>query len=182
MSVRALLASGLVLLCAPVLRAQSPLVPIPNLTYIGVNPLGIPFDVGSIELESAVAPGVTLGGLASYTDVSNDRFTTFDFKVRYYPGDIVLKGFSAGLSVGYLRYSTLIKDTDNVPQTSSRQSLIAPTIGVLADYNWMLGRSQRFLVGTGIGAKRVLTSTSERNRVQLGRAYPTVRFIVGFAF
>ena len=178
MSFRALIASGLVLLCAPALRAQSSLVPIQNLTYIGINPLGIPFDVGSIELESAVAAGVTLGGLASYTDVDNDRFTTFDFKVRYYPGDIVLKGFSAGLSIGYLRYS----NADSLTDTGARRSLTAATIGVLADYNWMLGRSQRFLVGTGVGAKRVLASSDARKAVDLPRAYPTVRFIVGFAF
>src|SRR6185437_13468227 len=154
MSFRALIASGLVLLCAPALRAQSSLVPIQNLTYIGINPLGIPFDIGSIELESAVAAGVTLGGLASFTDFEDNRFTSFDFKVRYYPGDIVLKGFSAGLSVGYLRYSNLVDQT--------RQTLTAPTIGVLADYNWMLGRSQRFLVGTGVGAKRILASSADR--------------------
>jgi len=180
MSFRALIASGLVLLCAPALRAQSSLVPIQNLTYIGINPLGIPFDVGSIELESAVAAGVTLGGLASYTDVDNDRFTSFDFKVRYYPGDIVLKGFSAGLSIGYLRYSNVV--TDDFTGLTSRQSLNAATIGVLADYNWMLGRSQRFLVGTGVGAKRVLASSDDRKRVDIPRAYPTVRFIMGFAF
>ena len=180
MSLRAFAAAALVWLCAPMLHAQSSLVPIPNLTYIGINPLGIPFDIGSIELESAVAPGVTLGGLASYTDLDSNRFTSFDFKVRYYPGDIVLKGFSAGLSVGYLRYSNVVKDP--ITDVDERQALSAPTIGVLADYNWMLGRSQRFIVGTGVGAKRVLASSTERKRVDISRAYPTVRFIVGFAF
>jgi hypothetical protein len=180
MSFRAFVASGLVLLCAPGLRAQSSLVPIPNLTYIGINPLGIPFDIGSIELESAVAAGVTLGGLASFTDFEDNRFTSFDFKVRYYPGDIVLKGFSAGLSIGYLRYSNIT--TDDFTGATTRETLSAPTIGVLADYNWMLGRSQRFLVGTGIGAKRILASSADRDRVDIPRAYPTVRFIVGFAF
>ena len=181
MSFRVFAAAAFVWLCAPVvLRAQSSPLPIPNLTYIGINPLGIPFDIGSIELESAIAPGVTLGGLASYTDLDSNRFTSFDFKVRYYPGDIVLKGFSAGLSVGYLRYSNVVKDP--VTALDTRQALSAPTIGVLADYNWMLGRSQRFLVGTGVGAKRVLASSTERKRVDISRAYPTVRFIVGFAF
>jgi hypothetical protein len=46
----------------------------------------------------------------------------------------------------------------------------------------MLGVNRRFLVGTGLGAKRVLAGEGERNRVGLGRAYGTVRFVIGYAF
>jgi hypothetical protein len=150
------------------------LIPIQNRTYIALNPLGIPFDIASAEMETAVAPGLTFGGVASYTDVSKDRYTSFDAKARFYPGEVVLRGFAIGVSVGSLRYSS-------VPN-SSRQTLTAPTVGLLADYNWMLGINHRFLVGTGLGAKRILASTAERERVGLDKAYATVRCVFGFAF
>jgi len=99
---------------------------------------------------------------------------------RYYPGEIVLKGFSLGLSGGYLKYSNFV--CCSVNGSSDRASLSAPTVGLALDYNWMLGGAQRFIVGTGIGAKRVLTSQSERDRVGIDRAYGTARFVVGIAF
>ena len=155
------------------------LIPIRYRTYIGINPLGIPFDVGSAELESAIAPGITFGGLASYTSVDDNRWLSFDAKVRYYPGEVVLRGFSIGLSAGSLRYSTSGSDSLGV---QTRRVFNAPTIGVITDYNWMLGTERRFIVGTGLGAKRILASQEARDRVDISRAYVTVRFIVGLAF
>ncbi len=160
--------------------SQGTLIPIPYRTYIGINPVGIAFDIASVELESAIAPGITLGGLASYTDVSDNRFTTFDVKLRYYPGEVVLRGFSLGGTVGYTRFSNVVGSS--ISGAPARQSLDAPTVGIIADYNWMLGVRRRFLVGTGLGAKRVLASSEDRARVDIDRAYVTGRFIVGIAF
>ena len=114
--------------------------------------------------------------MASYTNVDRDRFTSFDFNLRYYPGEVVLRGFSIGLSGGYLRYSSRGGPAD------ARVSMDAPTLGVVADYNWMLGVNRRFLVGTGLGAKRVLAGESERDLVGIGRADMTGRFVIGYAF
>lgn len=150
------------------------LVPIPTRTYIGFNPLGLPADIGTAELETAVAPGMTLGGVASYIDADDRRFTTFDFNARYYPAGIVLRGASVGASAGYTRFSNVVNGT--------RQELSAPTLGILVDYNWMYGRDQHFLIGSGIGAKRVLASGTDRDRANVDRAVFTVRLIVGFAF
>src|SRR5438552_329568 len=74
------------------------LIPIPYRTYVAFNPLLVPFDIGSVEVESGVAQGVTLGSVASYTDVDRDRFRSLDAKLRYYPGEVVLRGFSIGLT------------------------------------------------------------------------------------
>lgn len=150
-------------------------IPIPFRTYIGFNPLLVPFDIGSVEFESAIASGITFGGVGSYTSVDHDRYTTVDANVRYYPGEVVLRGFSFGLSAGALHYSTPAVD-------SGRVSMDAPTLGVLADYNWMLGVNRRFLVGTGLGAKRILASRADRERVGKERAYMTARFVIGYAF
>jgi hypothetical protein len=164
---------------------QGMLIPIANRSYIAFNPLGIPFDIFTAEAETAVAQGVTVGGLASHLDVDDDRYTSLDLKFRYYPGDVVLRGFSLGASLGYLGYSNEISTApvtlDGMPAVV-RKSINTPTIGILADYNWMLGVERRFLVGTGIGAKRVLASGDERGTVGLDRAYLTGRFVVGIAF
>ncbi len=160
---------------------QAALVPIANRSYVGFNPLGIPFDIFTAEIESGVAQGVTLGGLGSHIDVDDKRYTSIDFKFRYYPGEVVLRGFSLGASVGYLGYSAP-STLSNPGGVELRGKLNTPTIGVLADYNFLLGLHHRFVVGTGIGAKRVLSSSAERSAVDLPRAYFTGRFTVGLAF
>jgi hypothetical protein len=175
---------ALVATIAGTVRAQEPgsvpvrqgtLIPIPYRTYVAFNPALVVFDFGSIEVENAVAPGVTLGGVGSYTLVNHNRYTSGDFNIRYYPGEVVLRDLSFGLSGGLLRYSA--RDS-----TGATVAIHAPTIGVLADYNWLIGPTHRFLVGTGVGGKRVLASTQERRKVDLARAYVTARFVVGYAF
>ncbi len=157
-------------------QSQAGLVRIPYTSYIGLNPLIIPFDLGAGEFEVGVAQGTTVGGSVSYLDYDDERFTSADLKVRYYPGEVVLRGFSLGFTAGYLRYS--VARTDSI----DRAVLDGPTIGLVTDYNWLLGGTKRFLIGTGIGAKRVLVSKSERDEVDLNRTYVTARFIVGLAF
>lgn len=179
MRVRCLIAvfvAGLGAVLARSSAAQLPgaLVPISTRSYIGINPLGLPVDIGTIEGENAVAPGVTLGGVGSYIDVNHTRFTTFDFKVRYYPGEVVLRGLSVGGSAGYTHFSNVVDGT--------RQTLSAPTIGIIVDDNRLVGRSEHFLVGTGVGVKRVLASSDERARAGVDRAVFTARLILGVAF
>jgi hypothetical protein len=154
--------------------AQRARVPIPTQTYIGFNPLGLPANVFTLELENAVSSGITVGGVGSYIDFDHSRYTTADLKVRYYPGEVVLRGFAVGISAGVTRFSN---DSSGV-----RRSLAAPTAGILLDYNWLLGRSEKFLVGTGIGAKRVLASKGEREHANVDYATVTTRLILGFAF
>jgi hypothetical protein len=156
------------------------LVPIANRSYIGINPLGVPFDIFSVEGETGVAEGITLGGVGSYIDVDHDRWESIDFKFRYYPGEVVLRGFSLGGTVGYLNYSS----TDCCAATggNARSTVTSPTIGFITDYNWMLGAEHRFVVGTGLGAKRVLASEDDRAKAGLDRAFLTARFTIGLAF
>lgn len=150
-------------------------VPIRYRTYISINPLGIPFDLFSAEVESGIAQGMTLGASGSHIDVGDQRYSSADFKFRYYPSEIVLRGVSVGASVGMLRYS-------NIRGLADRESLDTPTFGVIVDYNWMLGAQRRFVIGTGVGAKRILASSEERERVGLDRAQFTGRFTMGIAF
>jgi hypothetical protein len=196
MSVRRSLATLFALfglsLCAPAgaLHAQvmvpsskGTLIEIPYRTYVAIDPLGIPFDIFSAELENAVAPGITLGGAGSYTDLDHDRYTSADLKFRYYPGEVVLRGFAIGASVGYLHYRRSEPlDVGTPAGEPTNPTLDAPTIGVLVDYNWLLGTRRRFFLGTGLGAKRILAGEAERQAVDLDRAYLTARFVLGIAF
>jgi len=162
---------------AGVARAQNTApsrVPIPTRSYIGINPIGLPFDVATVEFESGVAQGMTVGGVASYIDFGDPRFTSFDVKVRYYPGEIVLRGVSIGGSFGYTQFSNEVGNT--------RETLNAPTIGMILDHNWVYGQEQHFLLGIGAGAKRVIATAAQRDRANVDRAVLTARLIVGFAF
>jgi hypothetical protein len=150
------------------------LVPIPSRTYIAVNPMGLALDIATVEVENAVAQGVTVGGVGSYINIEDARFTTFDFKVRYYPGDVVLRDWSLGGTIGYTRFSNLVNGT--------RETLNAPTLGIIVDRNWMPGRGQHVVIGTGLGLKRIITSSEERTRVDMERALVTGRLIIGWAF
>ena len=160
-------------------QAQSQLIPIPFRTYVAVNPLGIPFDIASAEFETGIASGFTVGALASYTSLDDDRFTTFDAKVRYYPGEVVLRGFSLGMSIGRTHLSTT---QFSAPNIETHPTADYATLGLLVDYNWMLGARHRFIIGTGVGAKRVLADAAVRDRVDIDKAYGTARFVIGIAF
>lgn len=160
-------------------RAPSPnQIPIPSLTYIGFNPIGLPFNVGTVEAETGVADGLTLGGVGSYIDVDNWRFTTFEAKGRYYPGGVVLRGAAVGATLGWSH----IAHRRSINGVEERPALSAATLGILFDYDWILGRDQRLLVGTGVGIKRLLASESSRKDVGVWPAIPTGRLVLGFAF
>lgn len=182
--VAAMLATAVV---APAAEAQAvPTGATPVRYYrgvIGLNPLGIPFDIVSIEGEGAVAPGITAAAALSHFAPEDDRFTSGDVKLRYYPGETALDGFSVGVGVGFTKRSstecTYMPDGQCV---SDRQSATGPTLSVLADYNFLLGQRRRFFVGTGIGAKRWVVSRDTRERVGAERAWVFGRFLVGLAF
>jgi len=178
--VRRLLGSAFLILGAWLpARGQSSRIPIPYRTYVAVNPLGIPFNIAAAEIESAVASGITLGGAASYTALSHDRYTTFDAKFRYYPSEVVLQGLAIGASLGHSRYSTLVGSATG----DVRSGMDYNTIGLLVDYNFLLGARKRFLLGTGVGAKRILGGNDdERDRLGLSNPLLTVRFVLGLAF
>jgi hypothetical protein len=162
-----------------------------NLT-VSINPIALPFGWFSAEFEQAVGPGVTFGVGASYLasafDENDDsRDAWVQGKLKYYPGEIALRGFSVGLTAGYHSarrndYYYSCCDVNGNPLSESRvdQSEGAPTIGVVLDYNWLIGRSKRFLVGTGIGARRVLTNVDYDS--PLAQVYPDGRLQLGFAF
>lgn len=156
-------------------------------SFVGANPLGIPFDIVAVELETTVAPAATVGVSGSYNDIDNTVYKTIDGKFKYYPAEVAMRGFSVGMTFGWTKFrgapDECVYDpvTFNCPEPPIG-NLSAGTLGVLVDYNWTQGPSQRFVIGAGIGAKRVLASADERDKVGLERAYVTGRFVIGLLF
>jgi hypothetical protein len=164
---------------------MSPAAAIPQWrTFLGANPLGIPFDVVSVEAETAVAPAATIGAVGSYNDIDNMRYSTADIRFKYYPAEVAMRGFSVGLSAGWTKFKATDAPCNTVGPCPSPnpQTLDAGTLGVLVDYNWTQGPSQRFVVGTGVGAKRILAPADKRDLLGLDRAYATARFVIGLLF
>jgi hypothetical protein len=166
---------------------MSPAAAIPQWrSFVGANPLGIPFDIVAVELETTVAPAATLGFSGSYNDIDNTRYTTVDGKFKYYPAEVAMRGFSIGMSAGWTKFRhdsvTFSCGATSCTEVRNPQTLGAGTLGILVDYNWTQGPSQRFVIGTGIGAKRILASADERDRLGLERAYVTGRFVIGLLF
>lgn len=169
-----LVASFSLAAASPSVAQDAARVPIPYRTFVAVNPMGIPFNIASAEIESGIANGTTIGGVGSYTAFGDDRYTTVDLNVRYYPSEVVLDGLSFGISVGRTHFTT--------PVDTVRRSKDYGTVGLLTDYNWLLGARKRFLVGTGIGLKRVLLSSNARSPFGIDQPTFTARFVLGLAF
>ncbi|HEY6220534.1 MAG TPA: hypothetical protein VIV65_10805 [Gemmatimonadaceae bacterium] len=150
-------------------------------SFLGANPLGIPFDIVSIEAETSISSAATMGVVGSYNDIDHKRYQTLDARFKYFPGEVALQGFAVGLTVGYTKFNGLLKKQP-FGTDSARGKLNAPTLGVLVDYNWTQGPTQRFVVGTGVGAKRVLATAEKRDPIGLDRAYLTARFVIGLLF
>ena len=161
----------------------------PYIGMVGLNPLGIPFDVFSIEAEGVVAPGVTVGAAGSYNAFGGDigpggrdpRFGSGDVKVRYYPSEIPFRGFAIGLGLGVTNFSSRVEAVDR-SGVLEREKISAPTISIETDYNYLIGARQRFVIGTGVGAKRYLASEDDREQAGAPRAWAYLRFVVGVAF
>ena len=167
---------------------------------LAVNALALPFGLFSAEYERAIGAGFGVGVGGSYLDgalVSRDddydgrsgdsRAAWLEGKALYYPGEEAPRGFAIGLTLGYIHVrdesvEAVFRDptASVIVRQTGTTSDAAATLGVLLDYNWLLGRRRRFLVGTGIGARRVLKQVGRRS--DLEQVYPDGRFVVGFAF
>jgi hypothetical protein len=141
-----------------------------------INPLGIPFEVVSIEFERALHDAFTLAGNFSYFSPDDYTRSSLELKGRLYPNEQAPYGFSVGFGLGAVN----TRETVDMVGIEQRADKTYPAIGVYVDYNWLLGRSNRFLVGTGLGAKRILGDRDEFDQAPF--VYGTARFLIGVAF
>jgi hypothetical protein len=146
---------------------------------ISIQPLSAMLTVFAGEAEIAMSRSATWGVGATYWSPAvfggDFAYLSGDVKFRYYPEGKALQGFSFGGSVGVTHLSA----SDN--STSSTGSATGPSIGVMLDYNWLLGAQKSFYVGLGLGAKTLFISDksiADNATVH----YPTGRVSVGWAF
>ena len=128
------------------------------------NPIGILFEWYNGELERAVNSTVSVAAAATSYDFDDNRYTSIDGIGRYYPAGKALRGFSIGMSVGFVD----IRDAQDC-EFCEDDTGTAATLGVRGDYVWILGRDQRFTVATGIGAKRLLGNDIGTEGLPIGR-------------
>lgn len=168
-----LAASAALILTTPTLQAQTrqPLGIDGGRRHLGIvtiNPIAILAGAMNGDVELNFAPGFT--GALSGTNWP-DEYSSIDFTFRYYPGEVNPAGFSVGASIGRVNWN---------PDNDGDELTKGPTVGFHVGYNWILGRSERLAIATGIGAKRVFASRERYpNRQEL---LPSGRFGVGLAF
>ena len=136
---------------------------------ISANPIGLLFQWYNGEIEHAVTSTVSIAASGSSYDFTNDtNYTSLYAIARYYPGAHAVKGFSVGASLGYI----YLKDQQSYTYDCtgcSQNSGSTGTVGVRADYVWILGRDQRFSAAMGIGAKRLFSNDFGTEGVPIGR-------------
>ncbi len=153
---------------------------LPWLQTVSINPAGIIGGIFSAEYEvSLPTPGFTVGvGGSIVSDAflveRNQRWLSG--RVMYYPQEVSLRGFAIGASLGV--HGASRGGDDDPAEVRRRDSGL--TLGLLGQYNWLVGRQQRLLFGTGIGLKRVLKDV--RGDSPLQQVYPDGRLLLGFAF
>ena len=178
--------------------AHSQRAPESRRAAVSVNPLGIPFGWFTGEAERTLGGGASLAVAGSWFEVPSDedRLATVEAKLRYYPAEQGLRGFALGLTAGYTRFEERFETYPPTvvfgPEGPSERPILrtqvtdGPTVGVTADYNWLLGARRRMLVGIGVGAKRLFTNREDARQFDDYAldlpAYPTARFAVGLTF
>ncbi|MDB4908655.1 MAG: hypothetical protein JWO05_3439 [Gemmatimonadetes bacterium] len=180
---RTLIGAALALAVIPAMaRAQLPAPTQPYASELSIDPFGIPFGYLDVEGNTSVGGGATIGlAFSHYSPASSDDpFTNVDFKLRYFPNELPFKGFSVGLTGGWTKQRG--DEYNGNFTTSTKTSVSSPTLGVIVDYDWLLGARKRFAVGLGIGAKRLFASKVERDRIRLDAAAGIFRFQLGYAF
>ncbi|HWG35724.1 MAG TPA: hypothetical protein VN650_16275 [Gemmatimonadaceae bacterium] len=173
------LATALVVISSSTLRAQAPsgtaVAPDTARKDLAViNPFGVVFSFFSGEYEHALSQSASVGFAGTYYAPTDFKYVTGEVKLRYYPSEHAPDGFSVALSAGVTHVSGDLLCFDVCDNSATDR----PTAGFELDYNWLLGPSRRFVVGTGIGAKRLFGSKTSGSADGL----PTARVVLGVAF
>lgn len=154
--------------------------------FISTNPFLPLFGYFSGEYEQRIKPNVAFAISGSHIEL-DDRFTHLDAKLRLYPNDRALEGFSLGASLGiaWIRrnddnaFCDAIPGIDCVPQTSKTFS--TPSFAIEGGYQWLLGKSRSTAITVGFGAKRYLSGSRDDFR-DIPRVLPTGRLSIGYGF
>jgi hypothetical protein len=174
---RKLLAAAL-LACAPFVSSSAQSAD--SKQVLSIQPLSLVFGFYSGEYERAASKAVTWGLGANYWSIgdSDDEvsYTSTEFKLRYYPEGQALRGFSFGGSAGL----SSVKGASG--SSGVRKTETVPSLGVLLEYQWLMGEKKNFSVALGAGAKALFIGADEYNSSDFTAKYPTARISVGLAW
>ena len=159
----------------------APASPAAFLQRASVVLLGMPFVVASLEYEAMSFPELSFGASAGF---DSDNYAWGEGKVRYYPSARGPRGFAVGLSAGAARVRAVTdEDCFIFCDDASGPEATAATLGVFLDYSWLIGRTRRFYIGTGIGAKRAFgLDDSDTGAYQYPDVLGAGRLQIGYAF
>ena len=145
---------------------------------ISIQPLNAMMTVFAGEYERGLGKAASWGIGGTYWnsgDTGNEvSYTSGDFKVRYYPQGTSLHGFSIGGSVGFTSVSETFTNTET--------SQSGPSVGVLLEYQWLMGAKKNFGISLGAGAKSLFVNEDDFSGGEFTARYPTARVSVGYAW
>ncbi len=172
-----------------VAQSTAPERPLPT-QAITIQPLSLIVGAFGAEYERKISTSTTFGVGGNYWDEStlagaddgdaNYRYVSGEVKLRYYPGAKPLRGFSVGGTFGFVSVKEEAPEECTDFLCFEPQSYSGPKAGIEIDYNWLLGRTDQFVVALGAGAKRLFVDVE--NDFGFIQAYPTVRISIGYAF
>lgn len=153
--------------------------------FISTNPFLPLFGYFSAEYEQRVKSNVAFAISASHVKF-DEKYTNVDAKLRLYPNDKALEGFSIASSVGIAwieRDGQYVCDftAGGICATDNGRNFSTPSFAIEIGYQWLLGRSKSTAVTAGFGAKRYLTGTRE-DYLGVNRVVPTGRISIGYGF
>lgn len=134
-----------------------------------INPFAVILGGFNGDVEVNMGTGTT-GALSVSWFPDDLNYTAVDFTFRYYPGELNPKGFSIGASIGYL-------SSEHDDGTDEGKG---PAIGFIGGYNWLLGRSERLAIATGIGLKRLIADSDKYPDAP--EVIPSGRLGIGMSF
>ena len=195
MTCGAIVAGALLSATAASVHAQAPgqpagtYAPVGPSRIVSTNPFLPLFGYFSAEYEQRIKDNVAFAIAGSSTEF-DERITHVDAKLRLYPNDRALEGFSMATSLGiaWIRRNDDFCDglTDcvfepGVQRPQRDRTITTPTFAIEGAYQWLLGRSRSTAIVAGFGAKRYLGG-SRTDFEGLSRVLPTGRLSIGYGF
>lgn len=176
------IAIALVALASPAFaQGAGTLTPVARKNTLSTSPVADILGFINGEYQRKVTEGATLGvSAATYEWDDDERYSNVMLLGRYYPQGAALTGFFIGGRVGAHRieYTTWDYGPNNFTPNPIEKTETRPAIGIDVGYDWLLGKKRNVLIGTGVGAMRLLGTGDDDFLV----AFPTARVNVGFAF
>ncbi len=159
---------------APAFAQDAAAAPPAHEQILTTNPLLLVGGYLNVEFERRISESMTLGVTAATFDGFFDddlRYTTGTLIARYYPQGRPLNGFYLGGKLGFHHV------TQDFFSGEDRDGTL---VGLGADlgYTWLLGKRDKFVLGLGGGAMRLLGDDD----FDSGLFIPSARVNVGIAF